>query len=171
MANQAVAARAEGGTMLEFEIYYCPICYRNHRIKSKIGKIHKWVATSPRLNPGLLAQVGSAAVTGVGLGLGFGAANWATGKIRGKNPVSKYAERWTGSLTDLVRKVSYSDARYSGMDTRTGAVIFLDPNDLSIILIEHGDNMYEAYSNKDAVRILDNIRKGKKFPDTNPWGV
>jgi hypothetical protein len=75
-----------------------------------------------------------------------------------------YAEHWTGSVKDLVRKVAYSDARYSAIDTKSGATIFLDPNNLSIILIEspNGENMYDAYSQRQASKILAGLRRNPK---------
>jgi hypothetical protein len=81
---------------------------------------------------------------------------------------AKYAQKWEGSLKDLVHKIASSDARYSAFDAKTGATIMLDPGNMDEMLIFHGDNLYSSYDDAHALRILNNIRAGKKFPDANP---
>jgi hypothetical protein len=75
-----------------------------------------------------------------------------------------FAEHWTGSVKDLVRKVAWSDARYSTVDTKSGAHICLDPNDLSNILIEtsDGENMYDGFTQDYARKILAGLRRNPK---------
>jgi hypothetical protein len=76
----------------------------------------------------------------------------------------KYAEHWTGSVKDLVAKVARSDARYSAYD-KSGAHIRLNLNDeaLMYIISPDGENMYDAYTQKEAIKILSDIRQGKEI--------
>ena len=73
-----------------------------------------------------------------------------------------YAEKWTGSVKDLVHKVAYSDARYSAIDAKTGAHINLnlDSNCLMYVESPDGKNLYDARNQKEARQILSAIRKG-----------
>ena len=73
-----------------------------------------------------------------------------------------YAEHWTGNVKDLVHKVVTVDARYSAID-KSGAHIFLDPNDLSIILVESpsGEALHDAFNQREARHILSCYRKGR----------
>jgi hypothetical protein len=72
-----------------------------------------------------------------------------------------YAEHWTGSVKDLVRKVAYSDARYSAID-KSGAHVNLNLDSDCLMYIESpdGENVYEAMNQKEARQILSAIRKG-----------
>ena len=72
-----------------------------------------------------------------------------------------YAEHWTGSVKDLVRKVAYSDARYSAID-KSGAWVRLNLDSDALMYIESpdGENMYDARNQKEARQILSAIRKG-----------
>jgi hypothetical protein len=72
-----------------------------------------------------------------------------------------YAERWTGSVKDLVRKVAYSDARYSAID-KSGAWVRLNLDNDALMYIESpdGENVYEARNQKEARQLLSAIRKG-----------
>ena len=72
-----------------------------------------------------------------------------------------YAEHWTGSVKNLVRKVAYSDARYSAID-KSGAhvTLNLDSNALMFIESPDGENLYDARNQKEARQILSAIRKG-----------
>ena len=72
-----------------------------------------------------------------------------------------YAEHWTGSVKDLVRKVTYSDARYSAID-KSGAWVRLNLDSDALMYIESpdGENMYDARNQKEARQILSAIRKG-----------
>lgn len=81
--------------------------------------------------------------------------------------------RWEGNVRDLVTAVASSDARTTYIDAKTGAKIsinigggdFLETDEPFYIESPDGENLYDAYNRKDAVMILSNIRKGKKFPD------
>ena len=72
-----------------------------------------------------------------------------------------YAEHWKGSVKDLVRKVTYSDARYSAID-KSGAWVRLNLDSDALMYIESpdGENMYDARNQKEARQILSAIRKG-----------
>jgi hypothetical protein len=72
-----------------------------------------------------------------------------------------YAEHWTGSVKDLVRKVAYSDARYSAID-KSGAWVRLNLDNDALMYIESpdGENVYEARNQKEARQLLSAIRKG-----------
>ena len=79
---------------------------------------------------------------------------------------------WTGSVGDLVNRVGWSDARETFVDAKTGAKIGINIGGLDgateqdePFYIEHGENLYDAYNRKEAIMILSNIRKGKRFPD------
>ncbi len=81
---------------------------------------------------------------------------------------------WEGNVKDLVDAVAASDARTRYVDSKTGAKISINISDVEEegyegvfepFYIEHSDNLYDAYNRKEAVMILSNIRKGKKFPD------
>ena len=78
---------------------------------------------------------------------------------------------WKGSVRDLVRYAAGTDARETVVDSRTGAKIRIniDGGDFEEtdepFYIEYGDNLYDASDRREAVMILSNIRKGKKFPD------
>lgn len=76
-----------------------------------------------------------------------------------------YAEHWTGSVKDLVRKVAYSDARYSAIDTKSGAHINLNLGSEELMHIESpdGENLYDAYNQKEARQILSALRKGERW--------
>ena len=71
-----------------------------------------------------------------------------------------YAERWTGSVKDLVRKVAYSDARYSAID-KSGAWVRLNLDSDALMYIESpdGENLEDAQNQKEARIILSNYRK------------
>ena len=81
----------------------------------------------------------------------------------------------SGSGRDIVAYTSGTDARETVVDAKTGAKIRLNidgggyDQDTGEIgepfYIEHGDNLYDAFDRKEAMMILSNIRKGKKFPD------
>jgi len=75
-----------------------------------------------------------------------------------------FAEHWTGSVKDLVRKVAYSDARYSAIDTKSGAHVTLNLSDEILMFVETGDgeNMYDAYSQREARKILAGLRRNPK---------
>ena len=80
---------------------------------------------------------------------------------------------WTGNIRDLVATVAGSDARATYVDGVTGAKIRINIDGLDgaterdePFYIEYGENLYDAYNRKEAVMILSNIRKGRKFPDT-----
>jgi hypothetical protein len=75
-----------------------------------------------------------------------------------------FAEHWTGSVKDLVRKVAYSDARYSAIDTKSGAHIFLNLDDEVLMHIASGDGeeMYYAMNQKEARQILAGLRRNPK---------
>jgi len=76
---------------------------------------------------------------------------------------------WKGGIRDLVSRVAASDARQTFVDARTGAKIRINLDDEGLFYIEYGDNLYDAYNEREAVAILSNIRKGKKYPDmSNP---
>ena len=72
-----------------------------------------------------------------------------------------YAEHWTGSVINLVRKVAYSDARYSAID-KSGAWVRLNLDSDALMYIESpdGENVYEARNQKEARQLLSAIRKG-----------
>ena len=72
-----------------------------------------------------------------------------------------YAEHWTGSVKNLVRKVAYSDARYSAID-KSGAWVRLNLDSDALMYIESpdGENVYEARNQKEARQLLSAIRKG-----------
>jgi hypothetical protein len=72
-----------------------------------------------------------------------------------------YAEHWTGSVKDLVQKIAYSDARYSAIDVKSGAHVRLNLDDEVLMHIESpdGENLYDAYSQKEARHILSRLRK------------
>ncbi len=80
---------------------------------------------------------------------------------------------WVGNVRDLVRAVAGSDARATYIDTKTGAKIrinidggdFEENDEPFYIESPDGENLYDAYNRKDAIMILSNIRKGKKYPD------
>ena len=78
---------------------------------------------------------------------------------------------WIGSVQDIVARVAASDARETFVDEKTGAKIRIniDGGDFEEtdepFYIEHGENLFDAYDRKEAVRILSNIRKGEKYPD------
>jgi len=76
-----------------------------------------------------------------------------------------YAERWSGSVKDLVKKVAYSDARYSAIDTKSGAHVQLNLSDKVLMYIESpdGENLYDAYNQKEARQILSALRKGERW--------
>ncbi len=81
-----------------------------------------------------------------------------------------YDIKWDGSVKDLVNTVAGSDARATYVDTKTGAKIRINIDSAEEetdepFYIEHGENLYDAHNRKDAVMILSNIRKGKKYPD------
>ena len=85
-------------------------------------------------------------------------------------PPGKYDIPWTGSVHDLVAKVAASDARATYVDSKTGATIRINIDSAEEegdepFYIEHGDNLYDANNRKEAEMILENIRKGAKFPD------
>ena len=83
--------------------------------------------------------------------------------------------RKSGSVRDIVNYTMRTDARETVVDTKTGARIRINidgggyDQDTGEIgepfYIEHGDNLYDAFDRKEAMMILSNIRKGKKFPD------
>lgn len=81
---------------------------------------------------------------------------------------------WTGNVRDLVATVARSDARTTYVDGVTGAKIRINIDGLEgaterdepfYIESPNGEDLYDAYNRKEAVMILSNIRKGKKFPD------
>ena len=74
-----------------------------------------------------------------------------------------YAEHWTGSVKDLVRKVTYSDARYSAID-KSGAWVCLNLDSDALMYIESpdGENMYDARNQKEARGILAGLRRNPK---------
>lgn len=80
--------------------------------------------------------------------------------------------KWTGSVRDLVATVASSDARTTYID-KSGAKIrinidggdFKETDEPFYIKSSDGENLYDAYDRKEAVMILSNIRKGKKYPD------
>lgn len=79
---------------------------------------------------------------------------------------------WTGNIRGLVNMVGASDARQTFVDSKTGAKISINIDGLDgateqdePFYIGHDDNLYDAYNRKEAVMILSNIRKGKRFPD------
>ncbi len=74
-----------------------------------------------------------------------------------------YAEKWTGSVKDLVDKVANSDARYSAIDAKSGAHVHLNLDSVCLIFIESpdGENLYDAQNQKEARHILSCLRKGK----------
>ena len=79
--------------------------------------------------------------------------------------------KWEGNVRDLVRAVAGSDARTTYIDT-SGAKIRInidsaeeETDEPFYIESPDGENLYDAYNRKDAIMILSNIRKGKKYPD------
>jgi len=76
-----------------------------------------------------------------------------------------YAEIWEGNVKDLVRKVRYSDARYSAIDAKSGAHIFLNLDSDALMYIESpdGENLHDALNMKEAEHILSAYRKGKPY--------
>lgn len=76
-----------------------------------------------------------------------------------------YAEHWTGSVKDLVRKIAHSDARYSAIDTKSGAHIRLNLDSDALMYIESpdGENLYDALNQREARQILSTLRKGEEW--------
>ena len=76
-----------------------------------------------------------------------------------------YAEKWTGNIRDLVKKVRYSDARYSAIDAKSGAHIRLNLDSDALMYIEspNGENLHDALSMREAEHILSAYRKGKPY--------
>lgn len=84
--------------------------------------------------------------------------------------------RKQGSVQDIVSYTAGTDARETVVDAKTGAKIRInidgggydeDTGEMGEpFYIEHGGNLYDAFDRKEAMMILSNIRKGKKFPDT-----
>ena len=79
---------------------------------------------------------------------------------------------WVGNVRDLVRAVAGSDARTTYIDTKTGAKIRInidsaeeETDEPFYIESPDGENLYDAHNRKEAIMILSNIRKGKKYPD------
>lgn len=84
---------------------------------------------------------------------------------------------WEGSVRNLVATVGGGDARLGFvLDKKSGAKISMNINDVPepgykgtfepfYIESPDGDNMYDAYNRKEAIKILSNIRKGVKYPD------
>ena len=82
---------------------------------------------------------------------------------------------WDGNVRDLVNVVGNGDARLGFVvDKKSGAKIAMNIDgvdeygvDIEPFYIESpdGDNMYDAYNRKEAVKLLTNIRKGMKYPD------
>ena len=72
-----------------------------------------------------------------------------------------YAERWTGTVKDLVAKVRWSDARYSAIDVKSGAHIFLNLDSDALMYIESpdGENLHDVQSQREARHILSCYRK------------
>jgi hypothetical protein len=75
-----------------------------------------------------------------------------------------FAERWTGNIKDLVRKIAYSDARYSAIDAYSGAHINLnlDSNCLMYIETPDGEELLDALNQKEAREILARFRRQQK---------
>ena len=76
-----------------------------------------------------------------------------------------YAEHWTGNVKDLVHKVAWNDARYSAIDTKSGAHVFLNLDDEVLMHIATGDGeeMYYAMNQKEARQILAGLRRNPKL--------
>lgn len=88
---------------------------------------------------------------------------------------------WTGTVEDLVDTVGDSDARLGSVtDKVTGAKIWMNLNGIDdpalseeeleklepfYIESPDGDNLYDAYDRKEAVKMLTNIRNGKNADD------
>jgi len=84
---------------------------------------------------------------------------------------------WKGSVRSLVSYTAGTDARETVVDAKTGAEIAINISGGDFeetdepFYIWYKDEMYDAYNQEDAVRILSNIRKGKRHPDLNPTKV
>jgi hypothetical protein len=75
-----------------------------------------------------------------------------------------FAERWTGSIKDLVHKIAWSDARYSAIDAYSGAHINLNLGAEALMYIESpsGENLLDAMTQKEAREILADFRRQQK---------
>ena len=88
---------------------------------------------------------------------------------------SKRKYEWEGDVAKLVAVVGDGDARMGFvLDKESGAKIAMNINGLDgateddepfYIESPDGDNLYDAYNRKEAIMILSNISKGKKYPD------
>jgi len=85
------------------------------------------------------------------------------------NPVasmaSKYAIDLDTSPEEIVRTVANSDARARYRDKVSGAEISLNPDNMDQMLVFYGDDIAEAETNEEAVKILSYVRQWKKLPD------
>lgn len=84
---------------------------------------------------------------------------------------------WEGSVRDLVTAVGNGDARLGlVLDKKSGAKISMNMNDVPepgykgtfepfYVESPDGDNVYDAYNRKEAIKLLSNIRKDMKYPD------
>jgi DNA adenine methylase len=75
-----------------------------------------------------------------------------------------YAIEVEGSAKSIIERVASSDARAEFKDKESGAYIRLDPDNLNQIHIEYNDQIAESETDKEAVEILEYLRKHKKFP-------